>query len=154
METMCRYRSLLPRRLVEFVGGYGLTSEAELVRLTRERSLRLTDLCAELGRDPVALRRSLVCFPRCGPGPRPRRSSTWSGTTGPSASTSSSCTGRGLGTCGQAGRHRIRARHVRCRARPQGKSPLTGGFLPFGLLTLVALLYLWREVPETKCRSL
>jgi alkanesulfonate monooxygenase SsuD/methylene tetrahydromethanopterin reductase-like flavin-dependent oxidoreductase (luciferase family) len=44
-------------------GGYGLASEAELFRITRDRSLRLTDLCAELGRDPVALRRSLVCFP-------------------------------------------------------------------------------------------
>jgi hypothetical protein len=44
-------------------GGYGLTSEAELFRLTRDRSLRLTDLCVERGRDPVALRRSLVCFP-------------------------------------------------------------------------------------------
>ena len=41
----------------------GWSSEAELFRLTRDRSLRLTDLCAELGRDPVALRRSLVCFP-------------------------------------------------------------------------------------------
>lgn len=58
-------------------GGCGLASEAELFRLTRNRSLRLSDLCAELGRGPV-------------------------GATGPSASTSTSCTGRGLGTRGQA----------------------------------------------------
>jgi len=29
-----------------------------------------------------------------------------------------------------------------------------GVFLPFGSLTLVALLYFWLEVPETKGRSL
>jgi hypothetical protein len=29
-----------------------------------------------------------------------------------------------------------------------------GVFLLFGSLTLVALLYFWREVPETKARSL
>jgi alkanesulfonate monooxygenase SsuD/methylene tetrahydromethanopterin reductase-like flavin-dependent oxidoreductase (luciferase family) len=44
-------------------GGYGVTSEAELFGLTRDRSQRLTELCAEQGRDPAQVRRSLVCFP-------------------------------------------------------------------------------------------
>lgn len=44
-------------------GGYGTETERQLLAVTRDRSLRLQDLCAELGRDPASIGRSLVCFP-------------------------------------------------------------------------------------------
>ena len=48
-------------------GGYGVRTEADFHRLTRERAALLDDLCAERGRDPGSIRRSLVCFPPLAP---------------------------------------------------------------------------------------
>jgi hypothetical protein len=31
--------------------------------VARDRSLRFDDMCSEVGRDPAAIRHSLVCFP-------------------------------------------------------------------------------------------
>jgi alkanesulfonate monooxygenase SsuD/methylene tetrahydromethanopterin reductase-like flavin-dependent oxidoreductase (luciferase family) len=44
-------------------GGYGIETDAEFHRLTAERSRRFDDLCRERGRDPLAVRHSVVCFP-------------------------------------------------------------------------------------------
>jgi alkanesulfonate monooxygenase SsuD/methylene tetrahydromethanopterin reductase-like flavin-dependent oxidoreductase (luciferase family) len=44
-------------------GGYGIDTEDNFYRATRERAELLADLCAERGRDPTSIRHSLVCFP-------------------------------------------------------------------------------------------
>lgn len=44
-------------------GGYGIESEADFYRMTRERAELLAELCAARGRDPSTIRHSLVCFP-------------------------------------------------------------------------------------------
>jgi len=44
-------------------GGYGIETEEQFFRVTRERSLRFDELCSEFGRDPRTIRRQLVCFP-------------------------------------------------------------------------------------------
>jgi len=44
-------------------GGYGIQTEDEFLAVTSRRSVELTQLCADIGRDPRAIRRSLVCFP-------------------------------------------------------------------------------------------
>jgi alkanesulfonate monooxygenase SsuD/methylene tetrahydromethanopterin reductase-like flavin-dependent oxidoreductase (luciferase family) len=44
-------------------GGYGIETETEFRRLTAERSHRFDDLCGQRGRDPTAIRHSIVCFP-------------------------------------------------------------------------------------------
>ena len=44
-------------------GGYGIESEERMFAVTRDRSLRLDDLCVAAGRDPTAMRRSLCVFP-------------------------------------------------------------------------------------------
>ena len=44
-------------------GGYGVETEEDFYTVTAERSHRFDDLCADAGRDPAAIRHSLVCFP-------------------------------------------------------------------------------------------
>jgi alkanesulfonate monooxygenase SsuD/methylene tetrahydromethanopterin reductase-like flavin-dependent oxidoreductase (luciferase family) len=44
-------------------GGYDLETEEQMFAVTRERSLRLDDLCVAAGRDPGTIRRSLCVFP-------------------------------------------------------------------------------------------
>lgn len=44
-------------------GGYGIETEGDFHRTIVERGRRFDGLCAELGRDPSAIRHSLVCFP-------------------------------------------------------------------------------------------
>lgn len=44
-------------------GGYGVETEDDMYAVTRDRGARFDDLSAELGRDPSAIRHSLVCFP-------------------------------------------------------------------------------------------
>jgi alkanesulfonate monooxygenase SsuD/methylene tetrahydromethanopterin reductase-like flavin-dependent oxidoreductase (luciferase family) len=44
-------------------GGYGIETEDDFYRVTRERTELLADLCAARGRDPASIRHSLVCFP-------------------------------------------------------------------------------------------
>lgn len=44
-------------------GGYGVETEDDFLTVTADRSHRFDDLCADLGRDPAAIRHSLVCFP-------------------------------------------------------------------------------------------
>lgn len=44
-------------------GGYDIETEEQFFALTRDRSARFDDLCAQLGRDPKTVRHSLVCFP-------------------------------------------------------------------------------------------
>ncbi|MGA9161372.1 MAG: LLM class flavin-dependent oxidoreductase [Actinomycetota bacterium] len=43
-------------------GGYGIENEEQMFAVTRDRSLRLDDLCFAEGRDPTAMRRSLCVF--------------------------------------------------------------------------------------------
>jgi alkanesulfonate monooxygenase SsuD/methylene tetrahydromethanopterin reductase-like flavin-dependent oxidoreductase (luciferase family) len=44
-------------------GGYGIETEPDLFKTTRDRCAHFDDICAGLGRDPTTIRRSLVCFP-------------------------------------------------------------------------------------------
>ncbi len=44
-------------------GGYGIDNEEAFYRMTAERSRRFDELCGERGRDPRAIRHSVVCFP-------------------------------------------------------------------------------------------
>jgi alkanesulfonate monooxygenase SsuD/methylene tetrahydromethanopterin reductase-like flavin-dependent oxidoreductase (luciferase family) len=44
-------------------GGYDIETERDFFEVTRDRCARFDDVCAELGRDPTAIRHSLVCFP-------------------------------------------------------------------------------------------
>ncbi|XGX79790.1 F420-dependent glucose-6-phosphate dehydrogenase [Terrabacter sp. BE26] len=44
-------------------GGYGVQTEADFHRVTAERCHRFDDLVVRHGRDPEAIRHSLVCFP-------------------------------------------------------------------------------------------
>ena len=44
-------------------GGYGVETEQDFYAVTAERSRRFDDLCADAGRDPNAIRHSVVCFP-------------------------------------------------------------------------------------------
>jgi alkanesulfonate monooxygenase SsuD/methylene tetrahydromethanopterin reductase-like flavin-dependent oxidoreductase (luciferase family) len=44
-------------------GGYDLETEEQMFAVTRERSLRLDDLCVAASRNPAAIRRSLCVFP-------------------------------------------------------------------------------------------
>jgi hypothetical protein len=44
-------------------GGYGIETEEQFFRVTRERCLHFDDLCSEFGRDRRRIRHSLVCFP-------------------------------------------------------------------------------------------
>ena len=44
-------------------GGYEIETEDDFYRVTRDRSSRFDDLCTDVGRDPRAIRHSLVCFP-------------------------------------------------------------------------------------------
>jgi hypothetical protein len=43
-------------------GGIEVQSFAEMLTLTRERNIRLNEYCAEIGRDPKTLRRSVLIF--------------------------------------------------------------------------------------------
>jgi hypothetical protein len=38
-------------------------TERDFFEVTRDRCARFDDVCARLGRDPTAIRHSLVCFP-------------------------------------------------------------------------------------------
>ena len=44
-------------------GGYGVITERDFYAVTAERTRRFDDLCVTAGRDPSAIRHSLVCFP-------------------------------------------------------------------------------------------
>jgi alkanesulfonate monooxygenase SsuD/methylene tetrahydromethanopterin reductase-like flavin-dependent oxidoreductase (luciferase family) len=44
-------------------GGYDVETEEQMFALTRDRSARFDDLCAQAGRDPTAIRHSLCVFP-------------------------------------------------------------------------------------------
>jgi alkanesulfonate monooxygenase SsuD/methylene tetrahydromethanopterin reductase-like flavin-dependent oxidoreductase (luciferase family) len=44
-------------------GGYDVVSEQDFFEVTRDRCARFDELCVTLGRDPKAVRHSLVCFP-------------------------------------------------------------------------------------------
>src|SRR5262245_20401443 len=44
-------------------GGYDVETERDFHERTATRSRRFDDLCADAGRDPAAIRHSLVCFP-------------------------------------------------------------------------------------------
>ena len=44
-------------------GGYQIETEQQMYEVTRDRSRRFDDLCAEVGRDPATIRHSLVVFP-------------------------------------------------------------------------------------------
>ncbi|MEP6759675.1 MAG: hypothetical protein ABJB55_10815, partial [Actinomycetota bacterium] len=44
-------------------GGYQIETEEQMYAVTRDRSARFDDLCAGPGRDPRAIRHSLVVFP-------------------------------------------------------------------------------------------
>lgn len=44
-------------------GGYHVETEQQMHEVTRDRSVRFDDLCVELGRDPLAIRHSLVVYP-------------------------------------------------------------------------------------------
>lgn len=44
-------------------GGYDIESEADFYERTRHRAIDFDRLCREQGRDPLAIRHSLVCFP-------------------------------------------------------------------------------------------
>jgi alkanesulfonate monooxygenase SsuD/methylene tetrahydromethanopterin reductase-like flavin-dependent oxidoreductase (luciferase family) len=44
-------------------GGYDVETEEQMFALTRDRSARFDDLCAQSGRDPAAIRHSLCVFP-------------------------------------------------------------------------------------------
>jgi alkanesulfonate monooxygenase SsuD/methylene tetrahydromethanopterin reductase-like flavin-dependent oxidoreductase (luciferase family) len=48
-------------------GGYGVDTEDEFYAVTTERCQRFDELCAASGRDPTAVRHSLVCFPPLAP---------------------------------------------------------------------------------------
>ena len=48
---------------MEFLGGYGVQAEDDFYGITAERARRFDDLCAHFGRDPAAIRHSVVCFP-------------------------------------------------------------------------------------------
>jgi len=43
-------------------GGVNIQSPAEMLALTRERNLKLNEYCAEIGRDPSTLRRSVLIY--------------------------------------------------------------------------------------------
>jgi alkanesulfonate monooxygenase SsuD/methylene tetrahydromethanopterin reductase-like flavin-dependent oxidoreductase (luciferase family) len=44
-------------------GGYDVQTEDDFYAITAERARRFDDLCAHFGRDPAAIRHSVVCFP-------------------------------------------------------------------------------------------
>jgi len=44
-------------------GGYEVQTEHDFYAVTAERTRRFDDLCADLGRSPVGVRHSVVCFP-------------------------------------------------------------------------------------------
>ncbi len=44
-------------------GGYDVETEEQMFAVTRDRSARFDDLCAQVGRDPTAIRHSLCVFP-------------------------------------------------------------------------------------------
>jgi alkanesulfonate monooxygenase SsuD/methylene tetrahydromethanopterin reductase-like flavin-dependent oxidoreductase (luciferase family) len=44
-------------------GGNDIETEADIYRVTAERTKRFDDLCAEYGRDPRSIQHSLVCYP-------------------------------------------------------------------------------------------
>ena len=44
-------------------GGYGIETEEEMFAITRDRSVRLEELCVAAGRDATSIRRSLCVFP-------------------------------------------------------------------------------------------
>ena len=44
-------------------GGYDVETEEQMFAVTRDRSARFDDLCAQVGRDPKAIRHSLCVFP-------------------------------------------------------------------------------------------
>ena len=44
-------------------GGYDVQTEDDFYAITAERARRFDDLCAHFGRDPTAIRHSVVCFP-------------------------------------------------------------------------------------------
>jgi len=44
-------------------GGYDIDTEPDFFMVARDRCVRFDDMCSELGRDPAAIRHSLVCFP-------------------------------------------------------------------------------------------
>jgi alkanesulfonate monooxygenase SsuD/methylene tetrahydromethanopterin reductase-like flavin-dependent oxidoreductase (luciferase family) len=44
-------------------GGSGVETEADLYRVTAERRDRFDEFCVEFGRDPQAIRHSIVCYP-------------------------------------------------------------------------------------------
>ena len=44
-------------------GGYDIDTEPDFFTVARDRCVRFDDMCSELGRDPAAIRHSLVCFP-------------------------------------------------------------------------------------------
>lgn len=44
-------------------GGYDVETEEQMFAVTRDRSLRLDDLCGAAGRDPTTIRHSLCVFP-------------------------------------------------------------------------------------------
>jgi alkanesulfonate monooxygenase SsuD/methylene tetrahydromethanopterin reductase-like flavin-dependent oxidoreductase (luciferase family) len=43
-------------------GGYGVETEDDFFAVTAQRCARFNDLCVENGRDPGAIRHSVVCF--------------------------------------------------------------------------------------------
>jgi alkanesulfonate monooxygenase SsuD/methylene tetrahydromethanopterin reductase-like flavin-dependent oxidoreductase (luciferase family) len=43
-------------------GGVDIKSPAEMVAITRQRNIRVNELCAEIGRDPTTLRRSILIY--------------------------------------------------------------------------------------------
>jgi hypothetical protein len=44
-------------------GGYGVHTDEDFHTITADRSRRVDDLCADLGRDPATIRHQVVCFP-------------------------------------------------------------------------------------------
>lgn len=44
-------------------GGYDIGTERDFFEVTRDRCVRFDDLCVGFGRDPKAIRHSVVCFP-------------------------------------------------------------------------------------------
>ncbi|MGH9249477.1 MAG: LLM class flavin-dependent oxidoreductase [Acidimicrobiales bacterium] len=44
-------------------GGYDVQTDDDFYAITADRSRRFDDLCADVGRDPTAIRHSVVCFP-------------------------------------------------------------------------------------------
>jgi alkanesulfonate monooxygenase SsuD/methylene tetrahydromethanopterin reductase-like flavin-dependent oxidoreductase (luciferase family) len=53
-------------------GGYGVETEDDFFAITAERCARFNDLCVENGRDPGAIRHSVVCFPPLTPWESPQ----------------------------------------------------------------------------------